>query len=82
MIDVRKLRLENAKLKRKVMRLNRDNTRLIEDYNNLLEKAQESNKQVTEYRALAQTLITKLTEQLNITETYVLGTPKKFKENK
>lgn len=71
MIDYKKLIIENAKLKDKLIKL-------THDYNNLLERAKESNKQVTEYRALAQSLVTKLTEQLNITETYVLGTSKRI----
>ena len=70
---IKKLEAENAKLKRKILSLTKD-------YNALLEFAKESNKQVKEYRTLAEDVIAKLTKQLDVTETYVLGSPKNFKE--
>ena len=63
---VKQLELENAKLKRR-------NIRLVKEYNSLLSIAVSLNNHLKDYRNFA----TKLAEN---TDTFVLGQPKKFKE--
>jgi NAD-dependent SIR2 family protein deacetylase len=70
---VKQLELENARLKRRVIRLTRE-------YNHLHSIASSLNNQVKEYRTLTTNICDKLNKQLDITETFVLSNAKKVKE--
>lgn len=68
----RKLTLENARLKRKLMKL-------TQEYNDLRETAISLNAQVKEYSDLANLIKANCDKQLDITETFTIGPAKKFK---
>lgn len=70
---VKQLELENARLKRRVIRLTRE-------YNQLHSIASSLNNQVKEYRTLTTNICDKLNKQLDITETFILSNAKKVKE--
>ena len=70
---VKQLELENMRLKRKLINLQKD-------YNSLHAMATSLNTQVKEYRTLANNVCDKLNKQLDVTETYVLNNIKNIKE--
>ena len=71
--------MPNTDYKKKYISERRKNINLTRKYNELLESANELNKQVKEYKALTNKVVEMCNAQLDITETYILGNPIKMK---